>query len=254
LTDVHPRLDIAGYALGTLEPDELLHVEQHLGGCSSCWAEARRLGLVVNNLGLIPWTIPAPALAKVRLLASIDRAPAPISVRTGLSAWKVATAVMAIAASVFALVAGASLFVTRQALNEVEQVNAELGQLRRQVNEQGTALQLLSSANSKLAVLAGSPDVPAAGARIVFDPTGHRALVGVSNFPVIDPDKVFQLWLWRGTERISCALFSVDQAGTQTVSVWAKEELSTYEGMGVTVEPQGGSPIPTGQRVVGGRF
>lgn len=250
MTD-HPFEDIAGYALGTLDSEEIRAVEQHLVSCRECQAEAARLGGVVENLGLSTEPVAAPARARARLLASITAAPPTKAIRKSPGIWRTPATILAIAASLVAVISGSALFATYQSLNKM---NTELAGIRQQMNDQAAALQVLSSANSKLAVLPASNEVPMAGAKIVFDPAGHRALMGVSSFPALTPDKTYQVWLWKGTERISCATFTVDQAGTQTISIWAKDDLRSYDGMGVTVEPKGGSAWPTGQRIVGGQF
>jgi hypothetical protein len=49
-------------------------------------------------------------------------------------------------------------------------------------------------------------------------------------------------------------VFSVDAGGYGTTMVTSPLPLTSYVAFGVTVEPIGDSPGPTGQKVLGGTF
>ena len=73
----------------------------------------------------------------------------------------------------------------------------------------------------------------------------------VEGLPVLDEDHEYQLWLIRNGQRASGGVFSVDADGYGAMVVSSPEALSNYSAFGITVEPEGGSPGPTGDRVLG---
>jgi anti-sigma-K factor RskA len=72
------------------------------------------------------------------------------------------------------------------------------------------------------------------------------------NLPELSEDQTYQVWLIEGDEdRVSGGLFR-PQAGLPytTQPIYAKQAISNFVGIGVTIEPAGGSERPTGPRVI----
>lgn len=69
---------------------------------------------------------------------------------------------------------------------------------------------------------------------------------------MLPADKVYQLWLIRDGQRTSGGTFTVDANGRGQVPIHPPLPIREYQSMGVTVEPTGGSPGPTGARVLRG--
>jgi anti-sigma-K factor RskA len=63
----------------------------------------------------------------------------------------------------------------------------------------------------------------------------------------------YQLWLIRGGQRTSGGVFSIrdEKDGYGYLVVQAPDSLLSYDSFGVTIEPHGGSPGPTGNKVMG---
>jgi anti-sigma-K factor RskA len=91
----------------------------------------------------------------------------------------------------------------------------------------------------------------AQGYLMVFDNENYGTLV-VEDAPLLDAEHQYQLWLIRDGKRTSGGVFSVDQAGYGTLQVSANMPLESFPTFGVTIEPTGGSPGPTGKKVLGG--
>ena len=53
-------------------------------------------------------------------------------------------------------------------------------------------------------------------------------------------------------QRTSGGVFSVYDEGYGVLKIDAPEPLISYQNVGITIEPAGGSPGPTGERVLGG--
>jgi anti-sigma-K factor RskA len=99
-----------------------------------------------------------------------------------------------------------------------------------------------------------SDAAPNASGIVVISSDGEYGAVIVENLPPLPTEKQYQLWLIEKDQRTSGAVFSVSDEGYQSVQVEAPQPLEDYDGCGITVEPAGGSPGPTGERVLAGNF
>ncbi len=225
---------IPAYALGVLDADESAVVIQHLGGCTACRAELAAYESVVDALPLAaPQIDPSPAL-KERLLEQIQASPAPKTAVPPASPWQRSIADYiqeflagprwqpALALAVIVLLAGA-FFIWQQAgptpLNQVE--------------------------------LTATDAAPDAHGLIAIAANGRDATLTVAGLPALPPEKQYQLWLIEDGQRDSGAVFSVNADGSADVTVDSERPLTEYSAFGVTIEPAGGSPGPTGERVLG---
>jgi anti-sigma-K factor RskA len=98
----------------------------------------------------------------------------------------------------------------------------------------------------------GTDAAPKSWGRVVANPDSANGYLMVANLASLPPQRTYQVWLTRDTERSSAALFTVDTSGTATVRLKAPDAIRYYREVGVTVEPAGGSPWPTTVRVIGG--
>ena len=90
---------------------------------------------------------------------------------------------------------------------------------------------------------------------LVIGSDGDEGGLVVEDLPALDANHQYQLWLIdRDGQRTSGAVFSVDAEGYGTTMVTSPLPLTSYVAFGVTAEPIGGSPGPTGQKVLGGTF
>lgn len=102
--------------------------------------------------------------------------------------------------------------------------------------------------------LAGTDSAPGAVGMIVISKDGAQGTLVVDHLPALASDHQYQLWLNKDGKRVSGGVFSVDQAGYASLWVWSPSPLAGYTSFGITVEPAGGSPGPTGQKVLGGNL
>lgn len=104
----------------------------------------------------------------------------------------------------------------------------------------------------QVVALQGTDLVPRASGLIVISPDGQHGTLVVDELPALDESQEYQLWLIRDGQRTSGALFSVSEDGYGNKWIDAPEPLTNYSSFGVTIEPAGGSPGPTGEKVLGG--
>jgi anti-sigma-K factor RskA len=100
--------------------------------------------------------------------------------------------------------------------------------------------------------LTGADAAPNARGFIYLDPSAESALLVAYRLPPLAPDRAYQLWLVSDGQRISGGVFKVDADGYGWLKVRAPQTMAAYQRAGITVEPSGGSPGPTGARVLGG--
>jgi hypothetical protein len=115
--------------------------------------------------------------------------------------------------------------------------------------DQATRLvALLSAPSAKLVRLAGTQAAPGAtGYALMAE--GQKLIFSSSNLPGLKPGRSYQLWLMRGRTPgiVSAGVFAGDQP---TLEFTNPALLQDVRGLAVTEEPGGGSPLPTGHKVL----
>jgi len=106
----------------------------------------------------------------------------------------------------------------------------------------------------QIVTLLGTEIEPQASGLIVISRDGRHGTLVVDDLPALDETREYQLWLIRDGQRISGGVFSVSTDGYANQWIGAPEPLTAYSSFGVTIEPTGGSPGPTGEKVLGGEF
>ena len=231
-----PVLDLLpAYALNSLDPDEANQVEEHLSSCLICRAESNAFQTAADQLSFAaPDAAPSPDL-KNRLMQRIQsarpqpRAPVQIPARSWLERF---LPVWGLASLFFIFVlAGFNVFLW-QRLNQLEVVTSP-GRMR--------AVHLSAS----------DPASKATGFVLISADGDSGALV-VDGLPPLGESHQYQLWLIRDGQRISGAVFSTDEKNYGGTRIKAPGSLLEYSSVGITIEPAGGSPQPTGTKVLGG--
>jgi hypothetical protein len=101
--------------------------------------------------------------------------------------------------------------------------------------------------------LAGSPAAPGGSAKLLLPPDGTEAGLVVAGLPPLPADRSYQVWFARPDQtRVSGGTFGVDERGDAVALVAVPASLAEFGRVGVTEEPAGGSPTPTGTNVLGG--
>lgn len=225
------RENIPAYVLQALDADEIVPLEAHLRGCSSCRSELAAYRRVSKNLLLaLPPQSPPPALRR-----RLEQRLRPARPRWNL-AWSAAI-VLLLALNLFSLV--------------------QLQAIQRQQTRLARALQTSQLALSML-VYPGMETVPIeantaqVGGTLLLDRERNAAVLLLWDLPRLRENQVYQAWLIDSQgERMSAAIFEPDPDLPFTaVSILPSSRLSNFSALGVTVEPHGGSPSPTGPRLL----
>jgi anti-sigma-K factor RskA len=130
---------------------------------------------------------------------------------------------------------------------QLRQIQAQQASLLSQVEDAQAALAMLSSPNVQMLSL-NEENVPGT---ILLDKEHNKAVLIAQDLPALAENQIYQIWLIQPNEqRVSAGLFN-SRAGQwyTTESFYFKEDVSNFIGIGVTIEPVGGSDQPTGSRV-----
>ncbi len=223
---------LPAYALGSLDSDEARRVEQHLLDCVICRDESNAFQAAADQLSFAaPAELPPPEL-KDRLLRRIQAIPPQQRARVTrrprlerlLPAWGLASLCLILA------LAGVNLFLWQQFERP----------------------ELFSNNGMRAAPLRAPDSASRATGFVLVSEDGDSGALVVDGLPPLDQSQQYQLWLIRDGQRLSGAVFSTDEKSYGTARIRAPESLLEYSAVDITVEPTGGSPQPTGVRVLGG--
>lgn len=231
--------NIPAYALGALDADEAAALEAHLQTCASCQTELTEYhALSQSLLTAVPPKQPPSALRQ-RLqsrLPAAQRASRP-------QWWDFSFNRLVVGLAVLALLA-----LNLASLMQVRQLQAQQARLLNQMADAQAALALLASPTLRVVAVEGNH----VSGTLLLDRQNNQAVLIARNLPPLDENRVYQIWLIEpDQERVSAGLFRPEGSDTYTIKVLAPSQpLTDFMGIGVTIEPAGGSDAPTGERVL----
>jgi anti-sigma-K factor RskA len=231
VTERHFFDELPAYALGSLDKEEAQQVRQHLDGCSVCRAELVAYQNVTEQIGLAAPQIEPPAELRQKVLARAGQSQKAAQVekpafnfsdwiRSWITPWRFAAFLLVLALAV------GNLFFWSQS----QQAQTGFRTIR----------------------LAGTSVSQQAVGMIVISREGEYGTLVVDHLKPLDAQHQYQLWLIKDGLRTSGGVFSVNDSGYNSLLVYSPSPLSSYNSFGITVEPVGGSPGPTGPKVLGG--
>jgi anti-sigma-K factor RskA len=238
-TDVENHVTdlLPAYVLEILTADESNQVSSHLSSCEICQSELARLQVVVDDLPLAAAQhSPSPAL-KNRLMTQVHSRKIGATATGRNTFGRRKQVLFGQPLLVFSLL----LVVALAVIN---------GLLWRQLvisdQQASTSFRVVPLANTQFS--------PGTVGTLIMDSNGKYGTLVVDNLATLDPGKQYQVWLVKGADRISGGVFSVNPDGYASLEIKAPLPLIQYDSIGVSVEPTGGSPAPTGDRVLGGNL
>lgn len=232
---------LGAHALGALSEGEARQVQAHLRECASCAAAFAEFEQIASGLLHAAAQVEPPARMRARLLAALeaerDDRPRPAAIGRRRWGWAGAVAGLALVAlNLVQLVRGADL--QRQLQSMASQQRA------------GQAALALRSYPSSRVVEVQVQDIRGT---FVYDPGFPLAVLYIWGLDDPAVDQAYQAWLISPAgERTDAGLLELPaEAGFASLVLRAPLPLQNYTGFGVTLEPAGGSPQPTGPRILG---
>lgn len=226
---------IPAYALGILEEDDTTLVATHLSTCSSCQAELSRFETVVDSLPMAAEERDSSAKLRQRLMSQIQTQtavtdPPPQTLQNRKSWWQT---------------------ILPRLQNAFHQPYARPAFILATIILIVGAFFIWQQTTSTQIKLTATTAAPDATGLIKIAPTDGDAALSVAGLPPLTPDQQYQLWLIKDGQRISGAVFSVADDGSAMIPIRSERPLNEFDAFGITIEPAGGSPGPTGERVLG---
>ncbi|BCS34941.1 hypothetical protein TBR22_A41670 [Luteitalea sp. TBR-22] len=259
-----PRYEaLAAYALGTLPAEERDAVRAWIAESADARQEFEALQEAVGALALAAPQIEPPPALRARVLAIADAGsrpgarPAP-AVSTRWTVWPALAAAAIVAA--LGLGAYATHLRTRVAALEARLGDAQARLVRAEAEARRTQALLaraevgrsvLGAPDLRRVDLAGQAPAPAARAR-AFWSRARGLVLNATGLPGLPRGRTYQLWLLAEGAPVSAGVFTVDASGGATVVIDSPPGVPSPKGMAVSVEPDGGSPAPTGAIVLAG--
>ncbi|MEU9348465.1 anti-sigma factor [Streptomyces sp. NPDC048278] len=238
-TTTDPHRLTGAYALHALSDEESAAFERHLEGCETCPQETAELCATAARLGLAVAVAPAPAMREqvLRRITAVrqetpGRVAQSLSVRSGpraraLSRWALAACLAAVAA-----LGGTAVWQHQQAVEARDRARHAT-----EATDAIAAVLAAPDAETRAAVLTGG-----ATGTVVVSRGQDRAVFAVSGMARPPGGKVYQLWFDDDGTMRSAGLMD---PGRSDQAVLLRGAVDGASGVGVTVEPAGGSERPT---------
>jgi len=231
------RENIPAYALGALDGDDVPALEAHLKTCEACQAELGTYRAVSDSLlAAVPPRQPSAALRR-RLqsqLPSAQKARGP-QFTWSFGQFAVGTALVAL------------LFMNVFSFLQMREIQRQQAGLLQQLKTNQFALSMLAYPTTQSFPIAGDN----LSGSVLLDRERNTVALVMWHLPELSEEQIYQIWLIEPDgHRVSAGLFrpEADVAYT-TQPVYSEQDISSFVGVGVTVEPAGGSDEPTGPRV-----
>jgi anti-sigma-K factor RskA len=259
------------YALGALTDAEQTELAQLTAGDPAFAADVRALEGVVAALGGSVPQIDPPAALRSRVLAAVTGSvPAPLPsdvtpLRRAVPSRSTSTLAWLAAAASLVTAAGLGLWAWQlqdrvremdvrlnEAEREVVTVRQTLGQARDEARILKAQAQVFLAPDVKMVYLAGQPGAPGASARAYWSRRSGMVFAAAS-LPPLPADKVYQVWVVAEAQPpISAGLLRPDAQGAAYETFKTPQDIPTPKVVAVTLEPEGGVPQPTGDKVLVG--
>jgi hypothetical protein len=237
-----------------VEDAEVRRVENHAARCAECAPRLYEFEAVAAALGSAVPQVEPPGALRGRVLEMAARTPQQVvgprrlwpralRGRRVSPAWLVAVASLVL--SIGSMLWAINLQNQIIALQRDDLLASERAQRLDHV------VQVLAS--DKLAIRPLQPVVQTMPSRgiVYLDPSSGTGMVMCHNLPPIEQGHAYQVWFVRGTERVSGGLLWPDRNGNGYTLIQVPTDLQSFDSIGLTDEPGGGSLWPTTPRVVG---
>jgi len=226
--------NLSAYALGALDADETAALETHLQTCESCRVELADFQRVsAGLLSALPPQAPRPALKRI-LQKRLAAARPQFKLSFGQAA----------IASAFILLLALNII----SISQVYSLKQQQAELSRQHYSEQTAIAMLAYPGTQPV----SFDQNGISGSLLVDRNRNLLAVFAWHLPPAPAGKTYQMWLIDAKgDRTSGGLLTPEADRPFVMAVIASPgPLTGFNGLGITLEPSGGSPKPTGPKIL----
>lgn len=231
------RENIPAYALGALDAEDAAALEVHLQRCESCRDQLAAYRATSDNLLMsLPSQNPSAALRK-RLQRHLPSAQKAARSRPNWSFSRVAVGiaiVLLLALNVFSI-------------SQVRALQRQQTLLMDQIQSGQAALVMLSYPHTQSFPI----NAASVTGSLLLDTEYNNAVLILRGLPAISDDQTYQVWLIAPNEERTSAGLLRPQTDLPFITepIDSTGDLANFVGVGMTIEPAGGSDSPTGQQI-----
>jgi len=229
--------NIPAYAIGALDVDDIAALEAHLKTCAACRTELAEYRAV--SAALLTATPPKQPSAELRKRLQSRLPSAQKSARPRFS-WSLGQLAVGMALALL-------LVLNTYSILQMRSLQLAQTQLARQYRTGQTLISMLSYPTTERLAISADDVVGS----LLLDKDRNIVALIVWNMPQLQEDMTYQVWLIDPQgDRVSAGIFRPESGQAYTTQIsFPKQNLTNFVGIGVTVEPAGGSAAPTGERV-----
>jgi hypothetical protein len=129
----------------------------------------------------------------------------------------------------------------------LEQLNQSIDQLNAELPQEPPSAVTTIEFN-------GTTVQPQAYGQLIADPNSTSAVMVVTRLAPLQTGIVYQVWLIQGDTPTSAGLLTVDADGQGVLLLISEATIGSFDALGISIEPEGGSQQPTGDIVVLGNL
>jgi len=244
------------FVLDAVEEKDRKRIEAHIATCHMCNEIVAGYCSVADMLPYASPMVEPPADLKYRVLqAALPRARVE---QPRVSVWQSLVDGFgnllrspALAAMTLLLVIALGIW-NLSLQNQISQQVASNQQMSSDMTRERAMMSTIAYADTQPKHLDATDAAPKAVGRLFAAQDLNALALIVYDMPTLKPDQVYQIWLIDPNgNRTSGGTFTVDANGRGWVYIRAPQSLDHYQGIGITTEPTGGSPAPTGPKMMG---
>ncbi|WP_405563371.1 anti-sigma factor [Streptomyces phaeochromogenes] len=239
MTTIDLHLLTGAYALHALSDEESVAFERHLPGCEACAQETAELSATAARLGLAVATAPRPVLREqvLRRITTVrqetpGRQPQVLPLQARLRARVLSRWALAACLAAATALGGTAVWQHQRAEDARDQARRT-----EQAADEVAAVLAAPDARTRAAKLADG-----ATGTVVVSRSRDKAVFVASGMARPPGGKVYQLWFNDGETMRSAGLMDPHRSDQAVLMQGTVDKAS---GMGITVEPGGGSKQPT---------
>jgi hypothetical protein len=238
------------YALGAVDGEDAYKLEGHVADCLECWAELNKSRRTASLLALSVPIRRAPDKLRRRIMNEAQAGDAAEDRPSLLQRlWhpnrRPALAGLGMAA-MLVLVFGSALQVQMSDLRgDRNQLAQELDVASTEIDQQRQILAVLSAPDSERVPMDQASLRSSAESVYSWSRQSDAAFILCDGFPALPPGQVYQVWFAFRNGAESVATFVPKADGGCQIPMDLSRVNSRPEGIGISIEPEGGSIEPT---------
>jgi anti-sigma-K factor RskA len=259
--NMDPRIEelLPFYVLDALTQEEKQQVELYLAEHPEARAQVKELQSGASAVPYAVSPVEPPRRVKQALMARVaadvqarERSSARVGTipsRRGLrfeDIFRVLSLGAAAVAIIWAFVLNAQV---ARLQSEITALNDQVAAQSQSLDELIRNLPQTDQSDVITVSLKGTEAQPGAQGQLIADPSDQSAVLVISGLPPLEAGRTYQVWLI-GNAPVSAGLLTVDENGQSVLIVTSEAAIGSFNSLGISIEPEGGSEQPTGEIVV----